>query len=250
VDGDGTSVVVERGLVRVEARDETRRIGAGERAAVSTDAGTIAVDGADEPEMGALGVFAASLGLPARAAAEAEPVDHARDAEPTVTTAEGRSGNGRRRVARLRRMLREAEPRAVRARAQREMSDPRLSRRRAELLTIVAESYAAERRYAEAMESYASIWQGPRSTTAGNALIAGADLALLRLSQPARARGLYERYLREYPRGPLRELAAAGRCRALHATGAGEATRRCVGAYAEDYPEGRFRAVVESLVGR
>jgi tetratricopeptide (TPR) repeat protein len=196
----------------------------------------VAVDAAEAPDVRALSTFATSLGLPERPAEAEAPEERAR-----------RPVEGRRRVARLRRMLRDAAPQAVRAQARREMADPRLARRRAELMTIVAESYAAEQRYREAVTAYARVWQGPRSTTAGNALVAAADLALLRLSEPRRARGLYERYLREYPQGPLREVAAAGRCRALHATGATEATRRCVASYARRYPDGRFRGVVDAL---
>ncbi len=252
VDEQRTRVTVERGLVEVGPVDSGGSAGAASEGAVSVAAGRTAqrassaeveVRASTADELTPLGALARELELPVRRrTADAAPVEVSpQPEEPSVARR-----SGAHRIARLRRLLRSEPPAAVRRRIDVELRDPRVARRRAELLTIVAESYLMEGDHARALEAYGRVWRGRRSSTAGNALIAGADVALRRLRDPGRARGLYERYLAEYPRGPLREVALVGRCRALAAAGA-PSVSACVSAYERDYPEGRFSGPLRRL---
>ncbi|MEQ8458536.1 MAG: FecR family protein [Sandaracinaceae bacterium] len=252
VDSDETRVTVERGLVQVDAGEVPVELSAHERGLISPRVG-IDVRAATQEQLAPLRALAEELLLDPLALAPTTPTVEppAPDPQPALEVAPAEEPDTpvatRRRVRDLRRMLVAQPPAEVRSRVQEELENPRMARRRAELLTIVAESHLAERDYESALATYGRVWRGPRSSTAANALIAGADVALLRVHEPTRARGLYERYLAEYPNGALREVASAGRCRAIAAVGARDAARRCAVEYDLAYPEGRFGGQLEGL---
>jgi tetratricopeptide (TPR) repeat protein len=224
-----TEVTVERGRVEVRRGEDRTQVERDQRAVAGAD--RLETDAGDD-SLESLHALTESLALP-------EP-------ETTRTAANGPSPA--RRVADLRRLLGTESPARVRHRVMGEMADPALAQRRAELWTIVAETHLAEGAHAEALEAYGRVWRGPRSATAANALIAGGDVALDRLGQATRARGLYERYLAEYPSGSLREVAEAGRCRAMAVGGRAAAVHRCVEGYRERFAEGRFRRQLDALL--
>ncbi|MBX3275861.1 MAG: FecR domain-containing protein, partial [Sandaracinaceae bacterium] len=241
---DATEVTVERGRVAVRGRAGDARLDADETARFA--GGAVARARASDAQLGRLRELAARLALdpPVEPEVPHDAATEPPDPAPGDPSA-GPAPSADRRVAQLRGLLAREAPAAVRGRVLSELDDPRLARRRAELETILAETYQAEGAYAQALEAYSRAWRGPRSATASHALLAGADLSLRRLGQPTRARGLYERYLAEYPDGALRELASAGRCRAIAA--AGGAVAACVEEHAREFPRGRLRAQLEEL---
>ncbi len=228
VRSEETEVTVERGHVEVRHGESSAQVAPSQRALA---AGETVETGANDESLEPLRALAEELDLP-------PPERRAARAAPSAA----------RRVADLRRLLGTEAPAGVRDRVLEEMADPALAQRKAELWTIVAETHLAEGAHGEALEAYGYVWRGPRSATAANALIAGGDVALERLGQASRARGLYERYLAEYPQGSLREVAEAGRCRAIAAGGSAATLRSCVESYAERYPEGRSRSRLEALL--
>jgi len=247
-----TTVTVERGLVDIEGARSSAQVAArrsvriasgahSEFAAATTERLAPLADLALELGLGLTNVRAERGETAAGEPAE-EPAENVGSETPIRTPA-----SAHRRVRDLRRMLGSETPTRVRSRVEQEMRDPRMARRRGELLTILAEACLADGDFDEALQSYERVWRGPRSSTAANALIAGADVALRRVNEPSRARGLYERYLAEYPDGPLEELAVAGRCRAIAAAENTRLASRCVDEYDARYPNGRFGAQLERL---
>ncbi len=229
VGDSGTAVAVYRGEVEVETRAGNERVGPGGESRQHLGAGgSLEVEAAPLTALAGLAAFVGeeppevSPWRPPRARRGA-PVDDLRRMLSAGRAAEARD---------------EAEERGAR---------PEYAGRRAELLTIIAESYVIEGQYERALDAYGQVWGGDRSSTAANALLAAADLHLERTGQPDEALLLYERYIRDYPRGPLREVAAVGRCRALGRGGRPGRAVSCAEAYLATHPDGRFRRQMEAL---
>jgi ferric-dicitrate binding protein FerR (iron transport regulator) len=233
-----TSVVVERGVVRVESEAGQIRVLAGQEARIGAHPG-------DVPEIvpageKALSAIAEELGL------ERNSPTLAHLANPPKPRVEISTA----RISELRTMVREGRTAEARAEAEDDRSRTSSSRWESELLTIIAESHLAEEAYDDALRSYVRAAEGSPSSTTANAIFAAAGLALDRLGRPQEALNLFDRYLNEYPDGALRETATIERCRAIRAEGRPERASRCAALYLEWFPEGRFRALAERMIDR
>ncbi|MDD9934941.1 MAG: FecR family protein [Myxococcales bacterium] len=236
-----TSVAVYRGQVAVETRAGGLQLQAGQ-AATSRDG--VLVRGRAQPEaLSTLATLAGGDSPPARAATVA-----AQRSRPTEAAEAKRARRSDRGVEDLRKLLSAGDTRAARARATSRSRAEDTPGRRAELLTIIAESYVIEGQYERALESYSRVWGGARSATAANALIAAANVSLERMRGAHEALALYERYIREYPRGPLRQVAATGRCRALQAAGQHQRAAACANAYLAVHRNSPLRHRMQALI--
>lgn len=151
-------------------------------------------------------------------------------------------------VSALRRLVAAGRTAEARAQVSREEARASSSTERAELWTVVAESYAADGAHARSLEAYLRAAESGRSPTARLALLSAADVALDRLNEPGRALGLYDTYLRVAPRTALAAAASLGRCRALHELGRVEEARRCAEALIAAGAEGPVRRGAERLL--
>lgn len=242
-----TSVVVLRGAVEVAAGDRSVRVRGGSEVAVAAPgaAAPSEVRAAPAPMLRTLRHLATHLEEAPGAAATAT------EATPAASTEAGSSPEAVAPIADLRQMIARGQPAEARARATERSARPEYAPRRAELLTIVAETYVMERDHRRAFDAYEEVWTtSPGTTTAANATLAAANLALDRLADPARARALYETYIREFPRAPLHETAVLGRCRALAAAGRAADAASCARAYLATHPDGRLRDQAERLLPR
>jgi tetratricopeptide (TPR) repeat protein len=125
--------------------------------------------------------------------------------------------------------------------------------RDAEDLLLRANRLRAERRWADAEQTYAQVLRAaPGSDAAYAAAVAAAALRLERLGRPQAALELYERALADRPGGALAEEAAFGvaECRRALGDAAGEAQalRRFLADWPSALMAGRARARLEELV--
>jgi ferric-dicitrate binding protein FerR (iron transport regulator) len=246
-----TQVAVYRGRVQVETAAGGVELAAGQQVLVSDRASEPAADlhGAPATIMGRLQRFAARAGEHALEHAEPPPpaVRAASESDvpaevlsPRRKRARDKKPAEREVIIDLRGIVR-SDPSLARARAKEHSDRPEYLRQRAELLTIIAESYVVEREYARALDAYRDVWTvSPGTSTAANAMLASANLYLDRLNEPLLASALYARYLEAFPRGSLRELAEIGRCRALRAAGEREQARACATAYLATHGKARY----------
>lgn len=173
----------------------------------------------------------------------------ARDGAREGARVEGpRAEGGRVEVAALRRLVAAGRTAEVREQVTREEARAQSISERAELWTVVAESYAADGAHARSLDAYLRAAESGRSSTARLALLSAAEVALDRLNEPGRALGLYDAYLRVAHRSALSEVASLGRCRALHELGRRAESRTCAEALLATSASGPVRRGAERLL--
>jgi hypothetical protein len=244
-----TQVAVYRGEVEVETRRGRMRALHGDEIEVTGGEPELQMRAARREDLRSLADFVGEAPSTEPRQASARDPMPATPHRPAAARPRGRRDSGVERapdpsLTDLRQMLRAGQTAEAREQAQRGAEG---SRQRPELLTIIAESHALEGQYERALAAYGYVWEAGQSTTAANALLAAAAIALDRLRRPAEAQRLYERYLREYPEGSLSGVARVGRCRALGRAGQREAARSCALDYLRQHPRGRFRRQAESI---
>lgn len=107
-----------------------------------------------------------------------------------------------------------------------------------------AEAARRQGQHSRAAALYQQITASNGSGSAGTAQISLGQLYLGPLGQPARARGVFARYLSSNRRG-LRQEAFIGLFRAQRALGQAAAAAATARRYLTEYPDGRYRQVVE-----
>ena len=214
VDAAGnTAVSVREGVVEVVPRagGQSRKLTAGERVEVRADGGDATEQAVRDAIDAELGPVAAAEPVPAETFDMAFEIDEQLAPAPSASMSKQAAA---RRLGAARKLLRQGRHVAARERLRGLVDSSATLRFRVEALTLIAESFTAQRDIAHATEAYTRADAlAPRHPAGHNARFALARLLERHAGDEKAAAAAYRRYLDRAPDGALASQARQALCR-------------------------------------